>query len=200
MTTWNFNEDIPAADNNPSEDQPLMLENNASIDGILDEDHYTFETTISGKSVDGLHKQVTFPFQQVPGAQTDPESTLYTDANAESASLNSNLWYRNNDGIFPTSAIRAAVTCGVTNGTVGDVPRTNSFNVTNVATNSGIVTVTLAAGAIKSNDAIVLGTYSTGSAIGGSTGLQPVTITGSNTISFGGATSSKKLFLLVIQI
>lgn len=206
MTTFPFNENIPAADNNPSEDQPLMLENNQSTDGILDEDHYTFQTTISGTSVDGLHRQVTLPFQNVAGAQTDPASTIYSDANANSASANSNLWYRNVDGIFPLSSIRACGVFTVPFAATNPVTIINSFNVDNIAKSSNLgeslITVTLTANSITTvvgnNNFIFLSGIDTGSS--GGTSLNPVTFA-SNVVTFGLPILYTRLcWFVVIQI
>lgn len=56
MPLFSYNNDIPDAPNNPSNDQPKMKVNTNSIDSIIDVDHYSFET-----NSDGWHKQVTLP-------------------------------------------------------------------------------------------------------------------------------------------
>jgi hypothetical protein len=53
MAFFNYNNNIPAANNNPSVDQPNMEVNTNSIDSIIDIDHFSFET-----GNDGTHKQV----------------------------------------------------------------------------------------------------------------------------------------------
>jgi hypothetical protein len=50
-----FNTGIPAANNNPSADQPIMQLNNVSSYGILDVDHVTYGIVNAG-----THKSVTF--------------------------------------------------------------------------------------------------------------------------------------------
>lgn len=50
-----FNFGIPAANNNPSDDQPIMQQNNMSSFGILNVDHVTYGLTNAG-----THKTVTF--------------------------------------------------------------------------------------------------------------------------------------------
>jgi hypothetical protein len=50
-----FNFGIPAANNNPSSDQPIMQQNNVSSYGILSVDHVTYGLTNAG-----THKTVTF--------------------------------------------------------------------------------------------------------------------------------------------
>lgn len=58
---FTFNSNIPAASNNPSSDQPLMLTNNQSTEGIIGIDHVTFNTLGGGQ-----HLQVTFNGNNVP--------------------------------------------------------------------------------------------------------------------------------------
>lgn len=119
MTMFVFNDGIPAAANNPSVDQPDMLTNNQSTEGILAVDHVTFNSVgpagggnpgASG----GQHLQVTFNGKNVPvGLPTDPISTLYannviaTATNTASASTVSALFYRNQNGTLPVSMIKA---------------------------------------------------------------------------------------------
>ncbi len=107
--TFNFNSSIPAANNNPSVDQPDMLTNNQSTDGILAVDHVSFNTANGGQ-----HKQVTFNNKNVPGAQTDPQSVLYSNnitlasaTNTISASTVSEMFYRNQNGTLPVSMVKA---------------------------------------------------------------------------------------------
>lgn len=78
---FNYNKSIPAADNNPSVDQPNMQENTDSIDSIINVDHFTF-----GSGPDGEHKQVTLPLNlgTVPTV-IGPLGLLYTALDAASA-------------------------------------------------------------------------------------------------------------------
>lgn len=57
MPTFNYTNDIPFADHNPSTDQPDMLINTNSIDSIIAVDHYTFEEG----NKDGYHKVIRQP-------------------------------------------------------------------------------------------------------------------------------------------
>ncbi len=50
---FTYNNGIPAANNDPSVDQPNMQTNTDSIDSIINVDHFSFETNF-----DGTHKQV----------------------------------------------------------------------------------------------------------------------------------------------
>lgn len=55
MTLFTYNDAIPAANNDPSIDQPDMLLNTASIKGIIGQDHVTF-----GLNSGGFHKNINF--------------------------------------------------------------------------------------------------------------------------------------------
>lgn len=50
-----FNANIPAANNNPSDDQPLMLQNNQSTMGLIGVNHVTFN-----ENTGGFHTSITF--------------------------------------------------------------------------------------------------------------------------------------------
>jgi len=54
MTTFPFNPSIPASGNDPSDDQPLMQNNNNSTFLIVDVDHFGFRQTNGG-----THRKVT---------------------------------------------------------------------------------------------------------------------------------------------
>lgn len=106
--TFTFNTNIPAANNNPSVDQPDMLTNNQSTDALLAVDHVSFNALNGGQ-----HKQVTFNNRNVPGAQTDPQAVLYTNTvmatstNTASASTVSEMFYINQNSTYPISMIKA---------------------------------------------------------------------------------------------
>lgn len=70
-----FDNSIPASSNNPSEDQPLMLTNNQSIQSIWTTDHVGF-----GTDGGGLHNQVTFATNQsAPSLTADGVSGLFAN-------------------------------------------------------------------------------------------------------------------------
>lgn len=111
--TFTFNTAVPAANNNPSVDQPDMLVNNQSTDGIINVDHISFNAMNGGQ-----HKQVTFNNKNVPAAQTDPQSVLYTTNviaaafNTASASTVAEMFFRNQNAgggnnSLPISMIKA---------------------------------------------------------------------------------------------
>lgn len=100
---------IPAANNNPAADQPLMQANFLNTKNYLSVDHIT-----PGATGDGFHKQVTYFTENIPGGTpVDPASIAFT-ANAAalpttrgSASTVAQNFFKNASGIFPLSAIRA---------------------------------------------------------------------------------------------
>lgn len=125
MTMFTYNSGVPFSTNNPSNDQPQMLINTVSNNGIWNVDHVGFNSTgIIGnpQASGGQHLQVTFNGKHVPGGTiTDPLSILYTNNitgagafNTASASTISQLFFLNQSGgattpisPFPVSMIKA---------------------------------------------------------------------------------------------
>jgi hypothetical protein len=83
MSTFSYNTGVPAANNNPSVDQPEMLVNTASIASIIAVDHVGFGGSIGGG--DGRHNQVTFNSNNVP---TLPATLLKVFANNQDGNGN----------------------------------------------------------------------------------------------------------------
>lgn len=65
--TLTYTRGIPATNNNPSNDQPNLLDNTNSVDDIISVDHYSFADTPSGD-----HKQITFGGNNVPSLPATP--------------------------------------------------------------------------------------------------------------------------------
>lgn len=149
--SFTFSTTVPAAPDNPSVDQPDMLQNNVAINGILAVDHITFNLLGGGQ-----HKQVTFNGKNVPGAQTDPQSTLYTNnvtatgTNTASASTVSSAYFRNQNAIYPISMVRAfgAFDAGGTS--------LNTWNMSATRTAAGKFNITLATNAVTGFNYLVL--------------------------------------------
>jgi hypothetical protein len=80
MSTFSYNTGVPAANNNPSVDQPEMQTNTASIDSLLAIDHVSFNTAGGGR-----HNQVTFNSNNVP---TLPATLLKVFANNQDGNGN----------------------------------------------------------------------------------------------------------------
>lgn len=152
MVTYNL--DIPDGPNNPSNDQPKMKTNTNSIQTLISVDHVGFNTNGSPPNgVGGHHLQVSFDGKNVPGAQTDPQSVLYT--NDGSASTVSELYYRNQHGISAISAIKAFGSFS------GGGTLLNGFNLSVSAHvgGSGVYTLAVPVNILSSDDySILLGT------------------------------------------
>lgn len=150
-----FTSGIPASGNNPSQDQPLMLGNFTAINNWTVVDHVGFNTSNSG-----THDQVTFTSENTPASPTDPvsiaftaqASTLTTSNPTGSGSTVAQEFYRNQNGIFPTSCIKAFGSF------VPSVTPTilMSFNVTSIVFNSPTFDITLVSNSTKGNNAVVL--------------------------------------------
>lgn len=140
--TFSYNNAVPATNNNPSVDQPDMLTNTQSIESLIAVDHVSFNALNGGQ-----HKQVVFNNKNAPGAQTDPQSTLYTGSGT--ASTVSQLLYKNQNGIFQISAIRAWALCSS-----AGITASQSINVASVARQfpfpAGVFVVTLTTNAVSS--------------------------------------------------
>src|SRR5208337_4602987 len=92
-----------------------------STNGILAVDHNTFNTANGG-----THLQVTFNSKNIPAAQTDPSSVSYT--NSGTASTIADLFFRNQNGTFQTSPIKA---WGLSDNT-GAIVSSQSVNISSV--------------------------------------------------------------------
>jgi hypothetical protein len=86
----NYNADIPAANNNPSDDQPLMLTNTNSTRSWVTIDHFGFEDNNGG-----LHKQTRIINQlAIPANLTTSMGTIYTKlATSTGALKESNIFF-----------------------------------------------------------------------------------------------------------
>lgn len=116
MTMFTYNTGVPFATNNPSNDQPQMIINTVSNNGIWGVDHVGFNSTgIVGNPAasGGQHLQVTFNGKHPAASQTDPLSVLYTNNatagafNTNAASTVSQMFFINQSATFPISMIKA---------------------------------------------------------------------------------------------
>lgn len=97
MPTFTYNNGIPSAPNNPSDDQPKMRTNTNSIDSIIDVDHYSFE---SSGSRDGHHKHVHL-YNEAPPALDGANAVFFSQSITSDG--NTNAWpiWRNIAGNWP---------------------------------------------------------------------------------------------------
>lgn len=170
MPSYSYNASIPAANDLPADDQPLMLTNFSSISGLVSQDHVGFNTANGGQ-----HLQVTLPGNNTPGAQTGLASTVYSGPGTAKSST-SQLFYKNGDVPYHLSGVRA---WGYAN--IGGVISSQSYNVTTVTRSSaGNYVVTLTANAVNSaNFAVIVSSTMNTAVTGGS--IAGYTITGPGT-------------------
>lgn len=153
MTSFIFNTGIPATNNDPSADQPDMLTNNISADGILAVDHVGYNSAGSGaQGSGGHHLQVTYDSMNTPVAQIDPGSTDYTAVGIADAS-HPQRFYRNSQGIFPISSVRAFGKFSLTSSPT----ITYSYNIASIAfTFPATFNITLTTNSVFGNNPIIL--------------------------------------------
>ena len=176
-----YNLDIPDAPNNPSNDQPKMKTNTNAINAWTAIDHVQF-----GGDPAGTHKQTTFSSKNVPGAQTDPQSVLYT--NSGTASTVAEVFFRNQNGTFQVNPIKA---WALVDGATGAIIATQSSNVASVVRNSaGNYSVTLTVNAVNSSNFAVLVSYQNGFPAPSTTRNPIYSITGVGTFNLFFTTSS----------
>jgi hypothetical protein len=80
MANFPYDNSVPAANDDPSDDQPVMLSNVEQSELIWDVDHVGFNADNGG-----THLQTTFSSKNTPGVQTDPQSVLYTASGTASS-------------------------------------------------------------------------------------------------------------------
>lgn len=159
MTAFTYNTGVPAAANNPSNDQPIMLINCQSIDSIIGVDHITFNSSGTGGAgaSGGQHLQVTFNGKNVPsGLPVDPISIEYT--NSGTASTVSQLFYANQNGTFHLSPIKAWGLISAAGGTILASQAVNVSTVTRVS--SGVYNIVLTVNAVNSVNFAIIATAS----------------------------------------
>lgn len=200
MSFQTYTTGIPDAPNNPSTDQPNMKVNNDSNSAIWLEDHYGFNDNLGGE-----HKQVTYSKlnigDNVPGVPADPNSVTYTNAGI-AAPTHPQAFYRNSQGIFPMSAIRAFASFD-SRLTAGVATVNNSFNLivanpvncTSVSSSRYIFTIELLPNATNTNDVIVFASAGTDNTDTRWSYAAPIL-----TASFARSILTQKLSVIVIQI
>lgn len=192
--TYPINVNIPAAANDPADDQPEMQTNFSNINSYVQVDHTNPAATGAGQ-----HKQVTFNANNVPSAPINPVSVLYT--NAGTASANSQLFWKNADSAFHISPIRA---WGVVDA-AGNIIASQSVNVASVVQNgTGKYTITLTAGAVSSTNFGVLVSGTISNSFSGA--LTGYSIVGANTFQVNmvgvnsGSGINRSFTFMVLQI
>lgn len=151
MANFPFNTTIPAANNDPSSDQPIMLSNNVSEAGIWDIDHIGFNSNDGG-----THLQNTFvSYASTPGTQTGENCVVYPTAGAANPG-SANIVQKNSSRSFLMTGMRAF--CAISTDLATGVPTAlQAWNCVSIAqVNPGVpdgrYTLTLIAGATTGTD------------------------------------------------
>lgn len=138
--------DVPIANHDPSDDQPLMQVNFQSISGFLGIDHATFNTNPDVNQ--GMHNKITYaaPISPTPPVPTDPISIAFTKNDSGG---HPNNYFINSQGTFPMTCIKsfASFTTG---------PGASLINSINVASfsspSSNVYQITLNSNAVFGNN------------------------------------------------
>ena len=194
MANYTFDDSVPATNNDPSVDQPVMLANNVSNEDIWDVDHVGFNA-----SNGGTHKQINF-FSNIAGsigsanacAYPGTRPASYTNATGSGAT---NLYAINTAASsypLPMSCIKAGGVIDVAGPTFD-----TQFNCASVAHPSGTTyTVTLQSGVTTGDNVIV--------------SFMPNSVSSSASISYSfsagvlsmtiGSGSATKISFLILQV
>jgi len=154
--TFTFN--IPAANNNPSNDQPLMEGNFTAISNLINVDHIGFNTATSG-----LHQQIHLPNFTAPTVinGTLTQGSLIYPAAGVADVTRAQLYYKNDYNVaFPLSAIKAF-------GRFDNVgTAVNAINLSAVG-GAGVFTLTMPVNTVSSiNYSVVVSVYSSNAGMG----------------------------------
>lgn len=160
MTNFDYNNGVPNANNNPSNDQPDMLTNTQNLELIWDEDHVGFNATNGGTHLQTSHGQFSTG-TLVPATSGTENSTAYPAAGTAIAT-HPQYKFKNQLGTFILSPWRAMASVNGASGAIlnqdGNVvsvtPAGGGYNViiqTNIVsgTNYGILVTSTVAGGIS---------------------------------------------------
>jgi hypothetical protein len=175
--TFIFNPAIPAANNNPSVDQPDMLGNNVATDGIIAVDHIGFNLVNGGNHIQVHLPQYTAPVI-VNGSGTEG-SAIYSAAGvADTAHAQC---------YFKTAQNASGLIASPTNSIINN----QSVNVTSVIRSStGIYDVILSSNAVTTADFAIFITTTGAVGIASVVGTYAITGIGTFTIQFRNSTNS----------
>ena len=104
MSTFSFNENVPATGHTPSQDYTAMQNNYLSTQLILGVDHVTFNTS---NPAQGTHLQTTFNQFATPSGPTASGSSVAYPAAGLASSTTAQYYFQNTQATFLISAIRA---------------------------------------------------------------------------------------------
>lgn len=145
-----YNAGIPLSTDLVSNSQSQLLDNFGQLNTQFGIDHTAF--AVGGSNGDGFHKKVTLSTKNTPGAQTDPSSAVYTASGT--ASTVADLFFKNQNGTFPISPIKA---WGFGDGVSGGITGSQSSNVTSFTrSGTGQYSVTIPANILNSSSYLVI--------------------------------------------
>lgn len=140
---------IPAANNDPADDQPIMLQNTVNTVAYLTVDHVA-----PGATGNGYHKHVTFNDKIAAPALSGPMSCAFT-ATGTADPTHPELVWQNTAATYPISAIKAfgSFTTVLTPGPPSIDNSYNAVSITGFSDPLGIslYTVNLTPGALFGN-------------------------------------------------
>lgn len=156
MTNFAYITGIPATNNNPSDDQPDMLNNNDNGALIWETDHIGFNAPNGG-----LHQQSSYPaFSSgiVPvGNDPNEGSVAYPAAGVADPTI-AQYYFRNVNSTLPLSCIKAFLTFANPNAVLPSVPFTG-FNIDSVSSTNppGFLqfAITLTANSFKNTQPVI---------------------------------------------
>lgn len=153
MSSFPFTNTIPAANNSPSNDQPLMLINNQSTASLLAIDHIGFNAAFGGDHLQ-MHLPQFSTSNTAVSSQANQGSVIYTAAGtADSTHAQCFFKIDNAQLNFLLSGIRAFALVDNT----GAIVASQSLNISSITRNSaGDFTVNLTTNAVTSANYLVL--------------------------------------------
>jgi hypothetical protein len=145
-----FNSSIPATNNNPSDDQPIMQSDNSSIEGIWEEDHIGFNADGGGTHLQMRMRQFSTDITPVGSAT---EASVYYAAAGIADVVRAQAYFKNVLNIpLPISCIKAFGVFTTSNS--APPPLDNSFNCT-ISGQGNTYTITLTTNVVSGNNVIV---------------------------------------------
>lgn len=100
LPLWPFSTTVPAGPNNPSDDQPVMLQNNQSDSSIWATDHFGYNVNSGGyHQQTRMANRTTYPLAPNPPTVISGFGGTYCDNGSSTTPLNeTNLWYTPDNG------------------------------------------------------------------------------------------------------
>lgn len=166
---------IPSTGGRPSAQYLDIRDNFASIQTLIDIDHVDFSSPNYGK-----HAQVTLANVTSPGAQSNPQSVIYSKPGIASTGI-SDVTFKNQNGVFVLDLIRAFVKFDNN----GNILSSQSMNVTSVTKVIGINAVDI----VFDPNAVVGQTFSVFVSVNANA-TYSFSITGNNTVRVSYSTNT----------